>query len=210
MKNHLRKLALVVGIVAVAAVVVTVGASAHPANSQHDQGWRHAERRLGDNFADIRDNFDPTGEYLGDALGHPRQPHGPHLVGYKHVAGAAGNIVVPDIATSVPKPTNGGKTYTFHLKSDIKFSPPVNRAVTSADFVTALDRLANPKDGGEYAFYYSVIKGWTPYAAGKAKPHLGHLDPEQEHDHLQPHAARRRLPAPDRDAGRWRRCRPRS
>ena len=38
------------------------------------------------------------------------------LVGYNHVAGAAGNVIVPDIATSVPKPTNGGKTYTFHLK----------------------------------------------------------------------------------------------
>ena len=23
-----------------------------------------------------------------------------------------------------------------------------------------MDRLANPKDGGEYAFYYTVIKGW--------------------------------------------------
>ena len=102
----------------------------------------------------MSDSFDPTGEYLGDAWGILSGLMVRNLVSYKHVAGGPGNVIVPDIATSVPKPTNGGKTYTFHLKPNIKFSPPVNRAVTSADFVTALDRLANPKDGGEYAFYF--------------------------------------------------------
>ena len=53
------------------------------------------------------------------------------LVGYTPRRGAAGNKLVPDIATAVPTPTNGGKTYTFHLKPGIKFGPPVNRAVTS-------------------------------------------------------------------------------
>ena len=168
MKNHLRKLALVAGIVAVATVVVTVGASAHPANSHTIKAGGTLNVGWENNFADMSDSFDPTGEYLGDAWGILSGLMVRNLVSYKHVAGAAGNVVVPDIATSVPKPTNGGKTYTFHLKTDIKFSPPVNRAVTSADFVTALDRLANPKDGGEYAFYFSVIKGWSQYAAGKA------------------------------------------
>ena len=69
----------------------------------------------------------------------------------------------------MPKPTNGGKTYTFHIKQGVMFSPPVNRQVTSADFVNAMERLANPKDGGQYSFYYTVIKGWSAYAAGKAK-----------------------------------------
>ena len=168
MKNHLRKLALVVGIVAVATVVVTVGASAHPANSHTIKAGGTLNVGWENNFADMSDSFDPTGEYLGDAWGILSGLMVRNLVSYKHVAGAAGNVLVPDIATSVPKATNGGKTYTFHLKPNIKFSPPVNRAVTSADFVTALDRLANPKDGGEYAFYFQVIKGWSQYAAGKA------------------------------------------
>ena len=51
----------------------------------------------------------------------------------------------------------------------MKFGPPVSRAVTSRDVRFALERLANPKDGGEYAFYYTVIRGWDRYAAGKAK-----------------------------------------
>ena len=80
-----------------------------------------------------------------------------------------GNKIVPDIATAVPAPTNGGKTYTFHLKSGIKFSPPVNRAVTSKDFATAMERIANPKNGAQYSFYYTVIQGWDAFAKGKAK-----------------------------------------
>jgi peptide/nickel transport system substrate-binding protein len=45
----------------------------------------------------------------------------------------------------------------------------VNRAVTSKDVVYAMERLAKPRNGGQYAFYYSVIKGWDAFAAGKAK-----------------------------------------
>jgi len=154
--------------VALVAVVSAVGASAHStkastikAGGTLNVGWEQSF-----NFTD---NFDPTGEYLGDAFGIMDNLLVRTLIGYNHDANGAGNTPVPDIATSVPKPTNGGKTYTFHLKSGIKFAPPVNRAVTSHDFVTAMDRLANPKDGGQYSFYYKVIKGWDAYAAGKAK-----------------------------------------
>ena len=41
---------------------------------------------------------------------------------------AAGNVPIADIATAVPKPTNGGKTYTFAIKQGVMFSPPVSRA----------------------------------------------------------------------------------
>ena len=62
--------------------------------------------------------------------------------------------------------TNGGLTYTFHLRHGIKFSPPVNREVTATDILTAMKRLANPNDGAQYPFYYSVIKGFD---SGKGK-----------------------------------------
>src|SRR5262245_19136460 len=91
------------------------------------------------------------------------------LVGYHHVAGTAGNKLVPDLATSVPKPTKGGLRYTFRLKGGIMFGPPVSRAITSADIKYALERAARPKNGAQYGFYYKVIKGWDAYAAGKAK-----------------------------------------
>src|SRR5712692_5837203 len=44
------------------------------------------------------------------------------LVAFKRSAGTEGTKLVPDLATSVPTPTNGGKTWTFTLRSGIKFS----------------------------------------------------------------------------------------
>jgi peptide/nickel transport system substrate-binding protein len=115
------------------------------------------------------DNFDPTGEYLGNAWGLYSNLLIRALVGYTHEPGAAGNALVGDLATSVPTPTDGGLTYTYTLRSGVKFGPPVNRAVTSQDVAYAMNRLASPNDGGEYAFYYTVIKGWDAVATGKAK-----------------------------------------
>src|SRR4029079_9747942 len=112
---------------------------------------------------------DPTGEYLGDAIGAFSNLLVRTLVGYNHVPGAAGNKLVPDLATGGPTPTNGGTTYTFHLKKGVKFGPPVNRAITSRDVAYALERLAKPRNGGQYGFYFSVVKGFDAYGEGKAK-----------------------------------------
>jgi peptide/nickel transport system substrate-binding protein len=124
------------------------------------------------------DNFDPTGEYIGNAWGLYSNLMLRALVGYKHQPGAAGNDLVGDLATDVPTPTDNGLTYTYHLRSGIKYAPPVNRAVTSKDVAFAMDRLANPNDGGEYPFYYTVIKGWDAVASGKAKTISGISTPD--------------------------------
>src|SRR5947208_1488416 len=44
------------------------------------------------------------------------------LVAFKRVAGSGGTQIVPDLATSIPNPTDGGKTYTFTIRKGIKFS----------------------------------------------------------------------------------------
>jgi len=156
---------LVVAIGAVVVVAASLAARSTPAKSSVGSGgtltvgW---EASFG-----FTDSFDPTGEYLGDAWGIYSNLITRSLMGSNHVPGAAGNKLVPDLATSVPKPTDGGKTYTFHLKSGIKFAPPVNRVVTSKDVKYALQRLANPKNGGQYAFYYADIVGWANGAKGK-------------------------------------------
>jgi peptide/nickel transport system substrate-binding protein len=152
-----------------AALALGAGGSAAPkAGGAYRVGW---ETSFG-----FTDNFDPTGEYLNLGLGMLSNLVVRTLVGYDHVAGPAGNKLVPDLATTVPAPTDGGKTYTFHLKP-VKFGPPVDRALTSADVRYALERLANPKDGGEYGFYYTPIVGWDAYAAGKAKTITGIASP---------------------------------
>jgi hypothetical protein len=73
------------------------------------------------------DDFDPTGEYYTFSWAIESNLMIRTLVGYDHVAGPRGNVLVPDLATSVPRPTDGGLTYTFHLKPGIEFGPPVSR-----------------------------------------------------------------------------------
>jgi peptide/nickel transport system substrate-binding protein len=126
------------------------------------------------------DNFDPTGEYLGNAWGLYSNLMLRSLIGYTHKPGAAGNQLVGDLATSVPQPTDGGKTYTYKLRDGVKFGPPVNRAITSKDVAYAMNRLANKDDGGQYPFYYKQIVGWDDAASGKAKSVSGITTPDDK------------------------------
>jgi peptide/nickel transport system substrate-binding protein len=123
-------------------------------------------------------NFDPTGEYLGNAWGLYTNLMLRSLVGYRHLPGNAGNETIGDLATDAPQPTDNGLTYTYHLRKGIKFGPPVNRVIRSSDVAYAMNRLANPKDGGQYSFYYTVIKGWDDVANGKATSVSGITTPD--------------------------------
>ena len=100
------------------------------------------------------------------------------LIGYKHQAGAAGNEL--DRRPRDERAAGDRQRPHLHLPHapGVKFGPPVNRAVTSKDVAYAMNRLANPKDGGEYAFYYTVIKGWDAVADGKAKSVSGISTPD--------------------------------
>jgi peptide/nickel transport system substrate-binding protein len=60
------------------------------------------------------------------------------LVTWKKVGGSDGNTLVPDLATSIPKPTDGGTTYTFTLRKAVKFSD--GTPVQASDFVRAIER----------------------------------------------------------------------
>ncbi len=44
------------------------------------------------------------------------------LVGFRQTGGPAGATVIPNLAFSVPEPTDGGRTYTFQLRSGVRYS----------------------------------------------------------------------------------------
>jgi peptide/nickel transport system substrate-binding protein len=156
----------------------TAGASKSFDNGKPEKGGVY---RVGwEQSFGFTNNFDPTGEYLGNAWGLYVNLLMRSLVGYKHQPGAAGNELIGDLATDVPDPTDNGVTYTYKIRDGIKFGPPVNRAVTSKDVAYAMNRLANPKDGGQYSFYYTVIKGWQEVADGKAKTVSGIATPDDK------------------------------
>jgi YVTN family beta-propeller protein len=68
------------------------------------------------------------------------------LVTYRRTGGAAGSTVVPDLAVSLPVPTDGGRTYTFTLRDGIRFSN--GDAVTSRDVVASIERILTGRKYG--------------------------------------------------------------
>jgi len=79
------------------------------------------------------------------------------LVGFKRVSGAEGTKLVPDLATSIPKPTNGGKTYTFTLRNGIKFSN--GKELKASDVKYTFERLFKIGLSPNAGTWYNVIVG---------------------------------------------------
>jgi peptide/nickel transport system substrate-binding protein len=79
------------------------------------------------------------------------------LVGFARKGGKAGTKIVPDLAESIPKPTNGGKTWTFKLRSGIKFSN--GQALTGKDVKATFERLFKIGDSPNAGSWYNVIQG---------------------------------------------------
>src|SRR3954453_2334674 len=61
------------------------------------------------------------------------------LVEYKDATGAEGSKLVPGVAESIPTPTNGGKTYTFKIRSGLKYLD--GEAVKASDFDNVIKRM---------------------------------------------------------------------
>jgi peptide/nickel transport system substrate-binding protein len=79
---------------------------------------------------------------------------------------------VPDVATGPPEISSDNKTITVHIKPNIKYSPPVNRAVKAADIKYAFERAFSKEVPSGYAgTYFSSIVG-TP-----DKPNTGDIKP---------------------------------
>jgi peptide/nickel transport system substrate-binding protein len=81
------------------------------------------------------DSFDPGASYVVEAW---RLLHllGDGLLAFEPIGGNAS--LVPDLASSVPTPTDGGRTYRFQLRSGIRYSN--GEVVAPADFRSALER----------------------------------------------------------------------
>jgi ABC-type transport system substrate-binding protein/streptogramin lyase len=77
------------------------------------------------------------------------------LVTYRRVGGLAGSALVPDLATSLPTPTDGGLTYTFQLRSGIRYSD--GALVRPEDFRHELERVFTLGNGYPQLFYTGIV-----------------------------------------------------
>jgi ABC-type transport system substrate-binding protein len=77
-------------------------------------------------------------------------------------------VPVPDLADGEAQ-TSDNKTFTFKIKSGIKYSQPATSEVKAEDFIYAVERMydkTNPSSGQGYS---NLIKGAQEFGEGKAK-----------------------------------------
>ena len=121
--------------------------------------------------------MDPGAQYYQFDYMVLAQPGHRALYGWK----AGETKPIPDLATAMPQVSDGGKTVTIKLRKGVRFSPPVNREVTSADVKYALERIFLPQVGNGYATtYFSGIEGNVEYTEGKAKEISGIETPDPQ------------------------------
>jgi ABC-type transport system substrate-binding protein/DNA-binding SARP family transcriptional activator/outer membrane protein assembly factor BamB len=83
------------------------------------------------------------------------------LVGFRRVGGIDGLQLVPDLALALPKPTDGGRTYTFRVRPGVRYSN--GRLVGARDFRRAVERiLTTPRVDPFVKAYFAGIVGAEP------------------------------------------------
>ena len=91
------------------------------------------------------------------------------LTGFRRVGGVDGTELVPDLAASLPSPSDGGRTYTFRVRRGIRYSD--GRLVRPEDFRHALRRtLVTTRD----PVYYGAVVGAAACAARPGRCDLSH------------------------------------
>jgi len=79
---------------------------------------------------------------------------------------------IPDLASAMPRYADGGKTVTVHIRPGVRFSPPVNRPVTSSDVKYGIERAFSSSVANGYAgAYFGDVVG-APSKAAKGVPNI--------------------------------------
>ncbi len=97
-----------------------------------------------------------------------------NLMNYPEKPGDAGSVIYPEAATAPAIVSKDGKTYTFHVRSGLKFSD--GKPVTAAAFQRSWERILSPKMGspnGVNLHLEQVIVGGQAFLAGKTQKIAG-------------------------------------
>jgi peptide/nickel transport system substrate-binding protein len=97
--------------------------------------------------------LDPTITYSAEALTALYATYLP-LLTYAHEDGEAGAKVVPALAQSLPKISDGGKTYTLTLRKGVKYSD--GTPVKASDFTSTVERIFKLNSPGS-SFYMDIV-----------------------------------------------------
>jgi peptide/nickel transport system substrate-binding protein len=109
---------------------------------------------------DNPDHLDPGLSYATEGW-EILEATGDGLLRFEPTSGPAGAQIVPDLATAMPAVSDHGLTYTFHMRTGVRFSPPVDRQVQPSDIKFSIERLFRIDSGG--VGFYTGIAGATQY-----------------------------------------------
>lgn len=150
--------AAVVGVVS-----VLVGVSASTAASSGPVTLRAT-------FASFPDYMDPQLSYTAEGWDAMYDTYVP-LLTYRHASGRAGADVIPGLTRSMPKISDGGRTYTLFLRRGLKYSN--GKPVKASDFKYTVKRMFKLNSGG--SVFFGLIRGiGTDDKSGKIVIHLAH------------------------------------
>jgi peptide/nickel transport system substrate-binding protein len=113
-------------------------------------------------FGSFPDSLDPGLAYTGEGSTAVYDVYIP-LLTYAHASGSAGSKVIPGLAESLPKITDGGRTYTLTLRKGLKYSD--GKPVKASDFAASIDRLFELNSPGSP--FYTDIAGAEEFAKTK-------------------------------------------
>jgi peptide/nickel transport system substrate-binding protein len=87
---------------------------------------------------------------------------------------------VPDLATGPPELSSDKTTITVHIKTGVKYAPPVNREVKAQDIKYAFERAFSKEVPSGYAgaYFNSIVGTPTKANAGNIKPVPGIETPD--------------------------------
>jgi len=91
------------------------------------------------------------------------------LLNYPDEPSPAGSRLYPEVAREMPTVSDGGRRYTFHLRSGFRFSPPSNEPVTADAFRRAIERALHPTMESGASLYMNDVAGFDAYASGRAE-----------------------------------------
>jgi peptide/nickel transport system substrate-binding protein len=125
---------------------------------------------------DVTTAFDPTTQY-NEFQSPVAAISNDGLVGLRRAGGGDGMGIVPDLATALPTPTGGGRTYTFQLRKGVRYS--TGEPVLAGDIRRGIERAVVHPDTSQSANYYSAAivgaracqeAAEQPYAVNKPRP----------------------------------------
>jgi peptide/nickel transport system substrate-binding protein len=150
-----------IGLVALVLVLVTasaVGLAACGSGSGGKEGGT-----LTGTYASYPDYLDPGLSYQLEGWTAMYDTYIP-LLTYAHADGVEGSKIVPGLAKSLPKISNGGKTYKLTLQKGLRYSD--GTPVKASDFASTVERLFKLNSPG--TTFYSAIVGAEKFAETKS------------------------------------------